>query len=210
MSDEALARAFWALLATERAEMAGGLALANTEVPFYLSNAAWGANPARLGEVTPWYGARGLPSAVVVPGGGGAGLAERGFALELAFGFRAARGREGSSLVEQVGWAQLRQAGELLAAHYRQPGLALAIARSLVRAAQDDARVQTFLAYDIGGAAVGALTAFAAAGALAAMLLVDPDGALEARLAREAHALGLRARVFEAGGEGGLERWALA
>lgn len=203
-----LALSFWSLLASERGKLAGGLALANTEVPFYLSNAAWGADPARLGEVVAWYGARGLPSAVVVPSGAGAGLAERGFALELALGFRAARVRAGSSLVEQVGWAQLRHAGELLAAHYRQPGLALAIAGSLVRAAQDDPRVLAFLAYGGEGAPTGAMIAFEGEASLDAMLLADPDGSLEARLAQEARALGRRARVLETRDEGGLERWA--
>ncbi len=214
MSGYDLAFAFWSLLAEEKADLAGGWALANRDVPYLLSNAAWYAKAERLGEVVPWCEARGLPPAVTVPGASAPqpALVAAGFSLELTFGFREVRGREGSSLVEQVSWTQTRYAGELLAAHYEQPDLALAIGQSLSRALQADSRVQAFLSYR--DAPVGTMITFEDEETLAATVLLDADGSLEARLKLEAKARGKRALVLEALPEGvrlsskrGLERW---
>ena len=223
--DYALALAFWSLLAEERAEFAGGRALAHSSVPYLLANAAWFAQPERLGpedleEVAAWCEARALPPAVVVPSARAPTslLRTHGFAPELRFAFRTARNTGGSNLVEQVGWTGMGYAGALLAAHYGQPDLAAAIGQDLSRVlqtgrGQPGSGVRAFLSYR--DAPVGTMLSLGDEHILAAPLLVDPDGSLEGRLALEAALQGQTARLLTVSPAGepsptALARWSRA
>ena len=208
---------FWSLLSTEQAEISGGRALAHSEVPYLLSNAAWYPRPGELKSVTEWYAARDLPPALIVPGERDDAvehiLQDGPFTVEQSFIFRAAEPDEAASVVEQVSWAQTRYAGELLAGFYGQPELAVAVAKSLTNAVQQSPAVQVFLAYE--DEPVGTMVAFERENALSSMLLVE-SGGLEPRLAQEAAARGLQAFVLEPLPAGvtfrsrrSLERWSI-
>ena len=220
--------AFWSFLSTDTAELPGGKALSHAEVPYLLSNAAWYPRPGELKSVAEWYAARDLPPALVAPALRAAklenALRDGPFELERAFVFREAAAREAvredegqpervRDVVEQVSWAQTRYAGELLAGFYEQPGLAVAVAKSLTEAMRHSADVQTFLAYR--DEPVGTAVAFERENLLSAMLLLE-SGGLEARLVRDAEARGLTAFVLETLPEGvtfrserSLERWSV-
>ena len=209
---------FWSLLSTERANLPGGRALAHSEVPYLLSNAAWYPQTGELKSVAEWYAARDLPPALIVSGERGSALErtlqDGPFALEQAFIFREAEaGDARDALVEQVSWAQTRYAGDLLANFYGQPELAVAIAKSLTNTMQQNSDVQTFLAYQ--DALVGTMVAFQEGNILSSMLLVE-SGGLEARLVQEAVGRGLQGFVLETLPEAitfrsarGLERWSI-
>ena len=208
--------AFWSLLSTEQEKLAGGVALANTDVPYFLSNAAWYPQVGELQGVAEWYAARGLPPALIAPSKREdaleRALQEGPFRLEHAFTFREAAETPAESLVEQVDWRQTRYAGELLARHYEQPDLGLAIGSSLADAVQKYPPVQAFLSYRDDP--VGAMVTFEHDDALIATLLADEGGGLETRLAQDAARRGLRGMVMELLPEGvttggGLERWVI-
>ena len=211
-----VAFAFWRHLTTERNELPGGIALANSNVPYLLSNAAWYPKPGELQSVAEWYAVRELPPALIVPSDRDTNLErtlrEGPFILEQSFTFRKALETSSENLVEQVDWRQTRYAGELLAQHYEQPGLALAIASSLAHAMQQNPSVQAFLSYEEDP--VGAMVTFEQEDTLTAMLSVDEDGGLETRLAQDAARRGLKGLVLEALPDGvtvsgGLERWSI-
>ncbi|CAN5902138.1 hypothetical protein BH24DEI2_BH24DEI2_16140 [soil metagenome] len=209
---------FWSLLSTERADLPGGRALAHAEVPYLLSNAAWYPRPGELKSVAEWYAARDLPPALMVSGERDAAvertLQEGPFKLEQSFIFRPAEPMDASqNVVEQVSWAQTRYAGDLLAKFYGQLELAVAISKSLTEIMQRNADVQTFLAYE--DEPVGTMVTFEQENTLSSVLLLG-SGGLEARLAQEADARGLRAFVLEPLPAGttfrskrGLERWSI-
>ena len=209
---------FWSLLSTETAELAGGTALAHAEVPYLLSNAAWYPRPGELKSVAEWYAARDLPPALVVPGLRDdvleRTLQDGPFDLEQSFVFRPAEVTDTSqNVVEQVSWAQTRYAGDLLASFYGQPDLAVAIAKSLTNAMQQNSDVQTFLAYQ--SEPVGTMVTFEKEKTLSSMLLVE-SGGLESRLVLEAAARGSTAFVLEPLPTGvtfrsrrSLERWSI-
>ena len=211
-----LAFAFWHHLTTEQANLPGGTALANTNVPYLLSNAAWYPKLGQLQSVAEWYAVCELPPALIVPGRKEDDiertLQEGPFMLERGFTFREALETHSETLVEQVDWRQTRYAGALLARHYEQPDLELAIASSLADAMQKNPSVQAFLSYKEDP--VGAMVTFERDDTLTAMLLVDGDGGLETRLAQDAARRGLKGLVLEALPDGvtaggGLERWSI-
>lgn len=213
-----LAFSFWSLLSTERADLPGGRALAHSEVPYLLSNAAWYPQPGELKSVAEWYAARDLPPALIVSGARDAAvertLQDGPFDLEQSFIFRPAEPTDASqAVVEQVGWAQTRYAGEVLAKFYGQNELAVAISKSLTNAMQRSSDVQTFLAYE--DEPVGTMVTFEQETTLSAMLLVE-SGGLESRLAQDAGVRGLQAFVLEPLPGGvtfrsarSLERWSI-
>ena len=211
-----LAFTFWRNLITEQDNLLGGTALANRNVAYLLSNAAWYPEPGKSQGVAEWYAVRELPPALIVPSQRENTveriLQEGPFTLERGFTFREAFETPSESLVEQVDWRQTRYAGELLARHYDQPSLSLAIASSLAHAMQQNPSIQAFLSYEENP--VGAMVTFERDDTLTAMLLVDGDGGLETRLAQDATRRGLKGLVLEALSDGvtaggGLERWSI-
>ena len=211
-----LAFAFWRHLATEQANLPGGVALANLSVPYLLSNAAWYLKPGQLQSIAEWYAVRELPPALIVPSSREKTLErtlqEGPFMLERSFTFREAVETKSESLVEQVDWRQTRYAGELLARYYDQPDLGLPIASTLTQVMQQTSDVQLFLGYQDDP--VGTMVTFEQGDTLLAMLSVDKNGGLEARLAQDAVRRGLQGFVLEALPDGvtvggGLERWSI-
>lgn len=197
-----LAFRFWSRLTTETEDLLGGRALANLEVPYLLANAAWYPQADELASLIDWYAERDLPPAVVISGDEDAGLAPAlrtaSFRLERAFILREARASPlpHGVVTEQVSWTQMRYAGEVLAAHYQQPELALAIGAGMTRLLETSQDVLAVLGY--APEASGVMLALEHETALVAMLLADESGALEVRLRAEARAQGKRALVLEA------------
>jgi hypothetical protein len=211
-----LARRCWIQLAREVVPHPGWTALA-APAPYLLANAAWSVAPEAVGNVAPWFRVRSLPPAVIAPTGDAAlqaALRDHGYTPEERFALRpaAARVPDPEVLVEQVGWAQMRHAAEVLARRYGEPGAAPLLASSLRDALATHPALLGFLAYRLGQP-TGALVACEEAGALVGLLLAEAKGALEHRLGLEAAATGRRALVLEALPEGrgaaALTRWAL-
>ena len=209
---------FWSQLTTEKKSLENGLAFANTDVPFYLSNAFWHPSLENLADILPWYEARQLPPAVIVPANKSddlrSALLETNFTFELSFAFRKAQKSLDKTITEQVNWTQMGYAGELLATYYEQPELAINIGKGLGEALQKDSNIKAFLSYE--HEPVGTMIIYQGETALSAMLLVDRDGALEHRLVTEAEILGLDAYVLEpvvdeatSDPELTLERWSI-
>jgi hypothetical protein len=119
---------FWSLLTTECENLAGGIALANLEAPFLLSNAAWYPKIGELKTIAQWYAKRGLPPALVVPSVRDEdlehALQESAFTLEKTFAFipihTSSLIRLTNNTVEQASWLQSRVTAELLATHFGQ------------------------------------------------------------------------------------------
>lgn len=193
---------FWSRLTTETDDLPGGRALANLEVPYLLANAAWYPQAGGLASLNDWYAERDLPPAVVIADHEAEGLEPAlraaSFRPERAFIFREARASPlpRDVVTEQVSWTQLRYAGEVLAAHYQQPELALAIGAGMARLLEASQDVLAFLSY--APEPSGVMLALEHEAALLVMLLADESGALEARLCAEARAQGKRALVLEA------------
>ena len=209
---------FWSQLVTEKLTLSESTALANTDVPYYLSNALWHLSPGKLADFIPWYEARKLPPAVIVPAAKPhvleQALLETNFTFELSFAFRKAQKSLDKTITEQVNWTQMGYAGELLATYYEQPELAINIGKGLGEALQKDSNIKAFLAYE--DEPVGTMIIYQGEKALSAMLLVDNNGALEHRLVTEAEILGLDAYVLEpvvdeatSDPELMLERWSI-
>lgn len=215
-----LAFAFWSNLTTEQSNLPGGLALAQTGVPYFLSNAAWYPKAGELKSITEWYAARDLPPAIIVSGLRdeelGRALQDGPFMLEKSFHFRTAEtgSNNTNSFVEQVNWSQSRYAAELLADFYEQPELKFAVAKSFTAALQTEPKIYLFLAYNEDP--IGMMVTFERGDTLSAMLLVDTDTDLETRLIQEAEIRGLSPLVLEVlpknttlrAGQG-LERWSI-
>mgnify|MGYP000046704645 CR=1 FL=1 len=214
-----LAFSFWSQVSTEQAKLPGGTAFAHTDVPYYLSNAAWYPKIGELASVTEWYAARNLPPSLIVPSlrddAVEQTLQDGPFMLEKSFHFRAAEANfDTAHIVEQVSWSQSRYAAELLANAYEQPDLSFAIAKSLTTALQAEPKIQLFLAY--GDKPVGTMVTFESEDVLSAMLLVGSDGSLETRLVQEAESRGLNPLILELLPDHttlksvrGLERWSI-
>lgn len=204
------AGALFAALATEVEALPGATALANTRVEYLLANAAWlapGAGPGRetLDATVAWYGARGLPAAWVrsvvregrTPGRGDGSAATDRFALwALADAPRnpAAAGAPAEGVptgvtVEQIGWAHTRPFGEIVAAAFARPELAVPVAADLTRALQADPTLRAFLVYaprDPQGGPVGGALAYPHAAYLAGFVLGGERAALRRRLVEDA------------------------
>jgi hypothetical protein len=227
-----LAFAFWKLLSYEQAELPGGVALANLEVPMLLSNAAWFPRAGGLRTVAAWYDERGLNAALVAPASKGAALErslqEGPFGLEATFTLAEPGPATASSLVvEQASWAQARVAADRLASHYGFPDYGPALGKTLARAMQAEPAIGLYLTYDDGAhdngahddAPLAAMVTFDVAtferdGSLTAMLMSEPRAPLTERLLREAGARRRKAQVFEAAPAGAerdavLEYWSI-
>ncbi len=215
-----LAFAFSRLLSEEEVKLPSGHALANLHTPLLLSNAAWYPEVGGLASVAEWYASRNLHPAIVVPAVREAelerALDEGPFLLERAFRFRDVEpaGLESDTVVEQVSWAQGRTLGETFATEYGEPAYGVALGATLTKAMQAHPAITAYVAYK--DEAVGAMVVFGGE-VLAAMLMADADGALEARLAEEARDRNLTPYVLEPLPEGtsvkderSFERWSIS
>lgn len=203
----AVERAF-AALARERSPVAGGVGLDTPEVDLLLGNAVWNPDPARIGTLTRWCEARGMPPAAVIQGPDAPAadaLAARGYRREAAWrlasllpasaGAGAARrpaAPVGSGpVLEQTGWPGARAAADVLSRSVGRSaqgaGLAIALARGLRR--QEGLALGS--AYPLGGPA--------AAG---------PVGAALWSLASPADAASAAVLVWAAGARAGWVAWA--
>ena len=200
--------------------MPGGHALANLHAPLLLSNAAWYPKVGELSSVAEWYASRNLHPALIVPAVReaelGRALHEGPFLLERAFRFRDVESveLEGDTVVEQVSWAQGRTLGELFSTAYGEPAYGVAFGAALTKAMQAHPAVTAYVAYK--NEAIGAMVVFEGK-VLAAMLMSNADGALEARLAGEAQNRNLTPYVLEPLDEGvtvkdgrSFERWSIS
>jgi hypothetical protein len=198
--------AFWSQLSTHKTQFETSLALANLDVPYYLSNAAWFPKPRKLQELRAWYETLKLPAAVIVSKNKSQTL-ERALSLasfKLERQFLLSELRElripskGECSVEQVSWQQMHELSKLLAIHYEQPQLAFNIGKSLSTAMQNDKRIYAFLSYGPENAnPKGGMLVFDDIRALNAMFILDPDRSLEQRLFQEAKALNQKAFVLK-------------
>ena len=211
---------FWQCLSEEEAKLPGGHALANLHTPLLLSNAAWYPEVGELASVAEWYASRNLHLALIVPAVREAelerALDEGPFLLERAFRFRDVEpvGLESDTVVEQVSWAQGRTLGETFATEYGELAYGVALGATLTKAMQAHPAITAYVAYK--DEAVGAMVVFGGE-VLAAMLMADADGALEARLAEEARDRNLTPYVLEPLPEGtsvkderSFERWSIS
>lgn len=168
---------FWSLLTTECENLAGGIALANLEAPFLLSNAAWYPKVGKLKTTAEWYAKRGLPPALVVPTLHDEDLErtlrEGPFMLEQTFSFSPVSVtsllRQNHRTIEQASWLQSRVTAELLAAHFGQPEFAVGISQTLSRAMQGSSHIHTYIAYQTQKP-IAAMVTFEQHSTLAAML----------------------------------------
>ena len=170
-----------------------------------LSNAAWYPKVGELTSVADWYASRNLHPALIVPAVReaelGRALDEGPFLLERAFRFRDVESvsLESDTVVEQVSWAQGRTLGELFAIKYGEPAYGVALGATLTKAMQAHPAVTAYVAYK--NEAIGAMVVFEGE-VLAATLISDADGALEARLQEEAQSRNLTPYVLEPLDEG--------
>jgi hypothetical protein len=168
---------FWSLLTTEREDLPGGVALANLEAPFLLSNAAWYPKVGELKTLAEWYAKRGLPPALVVPTLRDEDLErtlqEGPFIPEQTFSFSPVSVtsllRQNHRTIEQASWLQSRVTAELLATHFSQSEFAVGISQTLSRAIQDSGHIRTYIAYQTQKPLAATVT-FEQNGTLAAML----------------------------------------
>jgi hypothetical protein len=209
---------FWSLLTTEREDLAGGIALANLEVPLLLSNAAWYPKVGELQSVAEWYSKRGLPPAMIVPKELSKDLLQEGpFRLEQTFCFTPVATpsllRLNQYTVEQSSWLRSRVAADLLASSFGGAEWGPGLSQTLSRALQDSSQVRSYLAYQ--DKAVASMITLEQDGILAAMLTSDASRFTRTLLG-EASNLGLQPYLFEAATtshvkpELCLERWSIA
>jgi hypothetical protein len=194
--------AFWSILTTERENLPGGVALANLEVPFLLSNAAWYPRVGELKTIAEWYAKRGLPPALNVPSVRTEELErtlkEGPFMLEQTFCFSPVASpsllRLNQHTVEQSSWLRSRVAADLLADAFGEPQWGFALGQTLSKALQGSGQVGSYLAYQ--DKAVASMITFEGSGTLAAMLSSDLSRFTKTLL-EEAGNLGLKPYVFE-------------
>jgi hypothetical protein len=211
---------FWSLLITEQQNLAGGTALANLEVPFLFSNAAWYPKIGKLKTVAEWYARRRLPPALIVPTERNTelerSLQEGLFSLEHSFGFQKVHifsllSKKQDVTIEQTSWTQTRVTGDLLALHYNEPSLGIAIGKSLSVAMQNSSQIRNYIAY--AEKPVAAMVTFEQNGILAAMLC-SQSKLFSQTLLEEASHLGLEPYIFETASHTNnktlcLERWSI-
>jgi hypothetical protein len=193
---------FWSHLATEHEPLAGGIALANLEVPFLLANAAWYPKVGDLKTVAAWYAKRSLPPALIVPALREPDLErtlrDGPFTLEQRFIFQsihvASLLRMQTIIVEQTAWTQARVTGDLLAQHFGEEGLGVAIGKQISGAMQSSSQIRNYIAYDTKP--IAAMVTFEYNGILAAMLSSDAK-LFSQTLLQEAGHVGLEAHFFE-------------
>jgi hypothetical protein len=211
--------AFWSCLTTERANLAGGTALANLEVPLLLANAAWYPKVGELQSVAQWYGERGLPPAVIVPNVRDLELEDTlqagPFTLEQTFCFSPVTAtsllRLNHHTVEQSSWLRSRVAADLLATSFDGAAWAFGLSQTLSRALQDSKRIRSYLAYQ--DKAVASMITFEQGSILAAILTSDIS-CFTKTLLEESSNLGLQAYLFglanpNVNSDLCLERWSI-
>ncbi len=115
---------FWQELSSEVQQDKAYL-LANLNIPFYLSNAAWLEQQNNFIDplISNWYQTRALPVAVILKAN--TLVLPESYKLAHSFLLRKAKPSQAETkeLTEQVGWSQLRFAAQLLAEKYKQPDL---------------------------------------------------------------------------------------
>jgi hypothetical protein len=212
--------AFWSHFTTEREDLAGGVALANLEVPFLLANAAWYPKADELKTISEWYAKRDLPPALIIPASRDGELErtlrESAFTLEETFAFTSISAssfiRLNSYTVEQASWLQSRVTAELLAAHFGQAELAISMSQTLSKAMQGSSHIRNYLAYQ--DKPVAAMVTFEQHDILAAMLTTNAELFIQTLLG-EATTFGLKPYIFEklndtdAQASFRLERWSI-
>lgn len=212
---------FWSLLTTEREDLSGGIALANLEAPFLLSNAAWYPKVGELKTITEWYAKRGLPPALIVPSLRDEDLErtlrEGPFMLEQTFSFSPVSVtsllRQNHRTIEQASWLQSRVTAELLASHFGQADFALEISQTLSWAMQGSSFIRTHIAYQTQKP-LAAMVTFEQHGTLAAMLMSDKH-IFTQTLLQEADTFKIMPYLFETsdGADANpslcLERWSI-
>ena len=214
-----IAFAFWSLLTTEYEPLTGSIALANVSVPFLLSNAAWYPKVGELKTVAEWYARRGLPPAMIVSSQRNPELEqtlqEGPFTLEQSFRFQSVHLpsllRKQNSVVEQTPWTQARVTGDLLAQHYGEPDLGVAIGKSLSEAMQNSSYIRNYIAYE--QKPVAAMVTFEQNGVLTAMLC-SQNNLFSQTLLEEASHVGLEPYIFDTISDSVnkafcLERWSI-
>jgi hypothetical protein len=212
---------FWSLLTTTRENLPGGVALANLEAPFLLSNAAWYPKVGELKTVAEWYAKRGLPPALVVPSVRdedlGRTLREGAFELEQTFSFSpisvTSLLRQNHRTIEQASWLQSRVTAELLASHFGQEEFAVGMSQTLSRAMQGSGQVRAHIAYQ-SNKPLAAITTFEQEGILAAMLTSQAQ-LFTQTLLQEADTFKMMPYLFEVSNQTeinpllSLERWSV-
>ncbi|WP_104990981.1 hypothetical protein [Deinococcus sp. NW-56] len=180
--------AYYGPLASERAEVAGGVALHTPGVNVLGLNAAFlpGAAPERLREAATWQRSRGHPPLVAVPG------RARGTGEEIA-SLRCGVYRADSSpspfTAEQVSRLHLPRWAAVLAEAHGTPEWGSALARHLARSLEGRRDYALMLAY-AGSEAVGALLWQAAGAGGRAHLWGTLDPAVDGALLNGAATLG--------------------
>ncbi len=136
-------------------------------------------------------------------------LTNAGFSRVAQYGFGAVTASHSSKVgVEQVGWAQTRTLGEVIAAKYTLSPYAVAVGQALALALQLESALGAFVAYD--GKPVGAMVMLEAESLNAFVLetlSAEADAALRTRLTFEAKTRGKKAFVFEQVETGAFELW---
>lgn len=211
---------FWSLFTTEHEDLAGGIALANLEAPFLLSNAAWYPKTGELNIIAEWYTKRGLPPTLIVPSVRDESLEhtlrEGPFVLEQTFSFSptslTSLLRQNHWTTEQTSWLQSRVTAELLAAHFGQTDFAVGVSQTLSRAMQGSSHVRTYIAYQTQKP-IATMVTFEQHGTLAVMLTNDIH-IFTQTLLQEANTFKLMPYLFETAEAADnpslcLERWSI-
>jgi hypothetical protein len=194
---------FWSLLTTEREDLEGGVALANLEVPFLLSNAAWYPKVGEFKTIAEWYAKRGLPPALIVPTLRDEDLErtlrEGPFILEQIFSFSpvsiTSLLRQNHRTIEQASWLQSRVTAELLATHFGGAEFAVGMSQTLSRAIQGSSHIRNYIAYQTQKP-LAAMVTFEQNGTLAAML-TNNRSVFTQTLLQEADAFKMMPYLFE-------------
>lgn len=183
---------FWSDLSTETQQFSGTVCLANLDVPFFLSNAAWLYTTSSAQAVKTWYKSKNLPIALILDPK--QTLSPIGFSRKEQFRLRQTRASASNVVVEQVSWSQMHLVGELLASHYEQAELSFAIAKCLTNTMQDNQAILAFVAFN--ETAAGTSITLETEHSLITMLTVD-DGSIENHLHTLAESLGKEAFILE-------------